>query len=92
MKINNNSLSIKNLNETVTLYGWVAKRRDLGGLIFIDLRDKSGIVQLVVRPENKNYSKANDVRNEYVLKVTGKVVERESKNSNLETGEIEIDL
>ena len=92
MKINNNSLSIKNLNETVTLYGWVAKRRDLGGLIFIDLRDKSGIVQLVVRPENKNYSKANDVRNEYVLKVTGKVVERESKNPNLETGEIEIDV
>ena len=92
MKINNNNLSIKNLNETVTLYGWVAKRRDLGGLIFIDLRDKSGIVQLVVRPENKNYSKANDVRNEYVLKVTGKVVERESKNPNLETGEIEIDV
>ena len=92
MKINNNSLSIKNLNETVTLYGWVAKRRDLGGLIFIDLRDKSGIVQLVVRPENKNYSKANDIRNEYVLKVTGKVVERESKNPNLETGEIEIDV
>ena len=92
MKINNNSLNIKNINETVTLYGWVAKRRDLGGLIFIDLRDKSGIIQLVIRPENKNYSLANNLKNEYVLKVTGKVVERENKNLNIPTGEIEIDV
>ena len=51
----NNKLNIKNVGEVVTLYGWVSKKRNLGGLIFIDLRDRSGIVQLVIRPENKYY-------------------------------------
>ncbi len=90
--IKNTDLNIKNLGEEVTLYGWVLKKRDLGGLVFIDLRDRSGIIQLTIRPENKCYELATSLRNEYVIKVTGKVVERESKNSKMETGEIEIDV
>jgi len=91
-KIMNNSLNIKNVGEEVEVYGWVQKKRDLGGLIFIDLRDRSGIVQIVVRPENKYYEVANGLKNEYVLKVTGKVSERESKNKNIATGDIEIEV
>lgn len=86
----NNELRIENVNETVTVVGWCSKKRNLGGLVFIDLRDRSGIVQLVVEPSNANYQAASDVKNEYVLKATGKVVERESKNPNLDTGDIEI--
>ena len=91
-EIMNNTLSIKNLGEDVTLFGWVQKKRNLGGLIFIDLRDRSGIVQLVVRPENAVYSLSETLKNEYVIEVSGKVVERESKNVNMDTGEIEIDV
>ncbi len=86
----NNELSLKDLNETVKLKGWVAKKRDLGGLVFIDLRDRFGITQLVVRPENKNYDLAMSLRNEYVIEVVGKVIERESKNKQIFTGDIEI--
>lgn len=86
----NNELRIENVNEVVTVVGWCSKKRNLGGLVFIDLRDRSGIVQLVVEPNNANYQLASEVKNEYVLKATGKVVERESKNSNLDTGDIEI--
>ena len=89
---NNNELRITNVGEIKTLVGWVSKKRNLGGLVFIDLRDRYGITQLVVRPESPFYDVASSVRNEYVLQVTGKVVERESKNSNLPTGEIEIDV
>ncbi len=91
-RIYNGSLNINNLNEEVTLFGWVQKKRNLGGLIFIDLRDRSGIVQLALRPENKNYELAESLKSEYVIKVTGKVVERESKNKNIPTGDIEIDV
>ncbi len=91
-KIKNTDLNIKNVNEEVTVYGWVAKKRDLGGLIFIDLRDRSGIIQVTVRPDNKFYGLANSLKSEYVIKVFGKVVERENKNPNMETGEIEIDV
>ncbi len=91
-KIENATLSIKNVGETVELYGWVAKKRNLGGLLFIDLRDRSGIVQLVVRPEDEAYKIAETVRNEYVLKVSGVVLERESKNEKLATGEIEVQV
>ncbi len=91
-KIENATLSKKNVGEVVELYGWVAKKRNLGGLLFIDLRDRSGIIQLVIRPEDECYKIAETVRNEYVLKVTGKVLERESKNDKLATGEIEVQV
>ncbi len=91
MKINNNgNFNLKNVDEVVTLYGWVAKKRNLGGLIFIDLRDRSGIIQLVIKPENSCYNLAETLKNEYVIKVVGKITERESKNLNLATGEIEV--
>lgn len=67
-KIENATLSIANLGDEVELYGWVNKKRDLGGLLFIDLRDRSGIVQLVVRPSNENYDLANSLKNEYVIR------------------------
>ena len=88
----NNKLNIKNVGEVVTLYGWVSKKRNLGGLIFIDLRDRSGIVQLVIRPENKYYDLAETLKNEYVITVSGTVVERESKNEKMATGEIEVEV
>ncbi|GBG96456.1 aspartate--tRNA ligase [Lactococcus termiticola] len=82
------------LGQEVTVKGWVAKRRDLGGLIFIDLRDREGIVQIVVNPETQAQELvdlADSVRNEYVLSVTGKVIERASKNDKMKTGQIEIE-
>ncbi len=82
------------LNQTVTVKGWVAKRRNLGGLIFIDLRDREGIVPIVVNPETAaaDVAEAADkARNEFVLEVTGKVVERASKNDKIKTGGIEIE-
>lgn len=88
--IYNSNLNINNINEEVTLYGWVNKVRKLGGLIFIDLRDRSGIVQLSINEDNNCYNEALKIKNEYVLKVVGTVVERENKNPNLATGEIEI--
>lgn len=88
----NENLNIKNVGEKVTLYGWVAKKRNLGNLLFIDLRDRSGIIQLVIRPENKFYDLAQRIKNEYVIKVIGTVVERENKNKNLATGSIEIEV
>ena len=91
-KLYSKDLSIKNVGEVVTLYGWVSKKRDLGGLIFIDLRDKYGIMQLALNPENKCYKIADSVKNEYVIKVTGKVVERTSKNPNIPTGDIEMEV
>ena len=92
MKINNTSLSKKNEGEIVTLYGWVNKKRDLGGLIFIDLRDRSGIIQLVIDPASDVYEKASELKSEYVIKVSGKVVLRKEANSNLKTGEIEVEV
>ncbi|MFV9510937.1 aspartate--tRNA ligase [Tepidibacillus sp. LV47] len=89
-------LSLENVNEEVVLTGWVQKRRDLGGLIFIELRDRSGIVQLVVNPEIsiEAHKTADKVRNEYVIGVKGKVVKRpeETINHNLETGQIEVEV
>ncbi len=91
-KILNTSLTLNNVNELVSLYGWVARKRDLGGLLFIDLRDRSGIIQLVIRPESECYETALSLKNEYVIKAIGKVVQREKKNEELKTGEIEIDV
>ena len=89
-KINNSDININNIDEIVELYGWVSKKRDLGGLIFIDLRDRSGIIQLVVHPDNKNYEVASNLKNESVIKVTGRVCKRENANKNIKTGEIEV--
>ena len=79
---------------SVTLAGWVHRRRDHGQLVFIDLRDRDGIVQVVVRPDDypDAYAVANDVRGEYVLRVEGEVVERSeaTRNPNLPTGDIEV--
>ena len=91
-KIFNNELNLEMKGEIVHLYGWVQKNRNLGGLVFIDLRDRSGLVQLVVRPESEFYTEAESLKSEYVIEVIGKVVERESKNSNLLTGDIEVEV
>ena len=91
-KISNAQLSAKNVGETVELYGWASKIRKLGNLIFIDLRDRSGIIQLVVNSDNVNYEKALEIKNEYVLKVNGTIVKRSNPNTEISTGEIEIDV
>ncbi len=91
-KVYNETINMESVGKTVTLAGWVAKKRDLGGLLFIDLRDRTGIIQLVVNPDNKNYELANSLKNEYVIEVTGKVLERSNKNPNIKTGDIEIDV
>ncbi|WDH76799.1 aspartate--tRNA ligase [Exiguobacterium marinum] len=79
------------IGQDVQLKGWVQKRRDLGGLIFIDLRDRTGIVQVVVRPENEAvHQLAETIRSEFVLDVKGTVLERENKNPNMPTGNIEV--
>ncbi|RIX50576.1 aspartate--tRNA ligase [Paenibacillus nanensis] len=88
------TLTKANVGETVILNGWVQRRRDLGGVLFIDLRDRTGIVQIVFNPDFSGdaLAVADRARNEYVLAVKGKVVERdpETYNANLATGEIEI--
>jgi aspartyl-tRNA synthetase len=84
----------KLIDQTVSLCGWVDRRRDHGGVIFLDLRDRSGIVQIVSDPERTptSYQDADSLRNEYVVKITGRVSRRpeESFNPKLPTGEIEI--
>lgn len=81
----------ENINEEVVLMGWVAKKRNLGSLVFIDLRDKTGITQIVVREEdNENYKISKEISSEYVIEVKGNVRERESKNKEIPTGNIEI--
>ena len=89
-KVFNNEINENNINQIVELYGWVQKVRNLGGLIFIDLRDRTGLIQLVVNPENKNYELASSLKSEYVIKIIGKVVERITSNEKLSTGKIEV--
>lgn len=89
-KCNNTDFNIKNVGETVELYGWVQKKRNLGGLVFIDLRDRSGIIQLIVNPDNKNYELSSSLKSESVIKAIGTIKERESKNPKLPTGDIEV--
>ncbi len=81
-----------NIGEKVTLNGWVAKRRNLGGLIFCDVRDKTGITQVVFNDQIPQdlFEKADSLRSEYVIGLTGTVCERESKNPDLPTGDIEV--
>jgi len=83
--------NIENVGDVVTLKGWVSKVRNLGGLVFIDLRNRTGIIQVVVKPENEYYKIANSLKSEYVIEVIGKIVERENKNDKLSTGEIEVE-
>ena len=85
---NNGELRLQDVNSEVTLCGWVAKRRNFGSLVFIDLRDRYGITQLVFNEDLA--TQISDVRNEYVLQVKGTVVERKDKNPKLATGEIEV--
>lgn len=87
-------VSNQNIGETVTVMGWVQKRRNLGSLIFIDLRDRSGILQLVFNEESvgkEGYENAERLRSEYVIAVTGKVEKRSAAvNESLKTGDIEV--
>ncbi|WP_425378747.1 aspartate--tRNA ligase [Spiroplasma endosymbiont of Polydrusus pterygomalis] len=83
-------LTLQDVKKKVVLNGWVAKNRRLGGIIFLDLRDREGITQIVVQPEHQQYEIINTIRNEFVISVEGVVIERKSKNPELATGEIEI--
>ena len=81
------------IGETVTICGWVDRRRDHGGVIFLDMRDREGIVQVVFDPDTKEYFELADrVRSEYVLQITGRVRERapETVNPSMATGHIEV--
>lgn len=87
-------LRTEHIGETVTLCGWVDRRRDHGGVIFVDLRDRTGVTQIVSDPERTpdSYNRAGELRNEYVVRITGRVTRRpdESLNSRLPTGEVEV--
>ena len=85
---NNGELRIDHINEEVTLVGWVAKKRNFGAMVFIDLRDRYGKTQLVF--DENFHDQVKDVRNEYVIQVKGKVVKRHESNPDLLTGEIEV--
>lgn len=83
----------EHIGQEITLKGWVGRRRDLGGLIFIDLRDREGIMQLVINPEKVSsdvMATAESLRNEFVIEVTGVVAQREQENTNLPTGAVEL--
>ena len=85
-------LTKANIDEQVVLNGWIQKRRNLGGLIFCDVRDKTGITQVVFDDKipQELFDKADTLRSEYVVGITGTVKERESKNPDLPTGDIEV--
>ena len=87
-------LRIKDINREVVVCGWVQRQRDLGKLIFIDLRDRTGIIQLNFNEETDRqiFEKAFSIRAEYVIEAKGIVKERSSKNMEIPTGEIEIDV
>ncbi|HIB31064.1 MAG TPA: aspartate--tRNA ligase [Candidatus Thioglobus sp.] len=85
-------LNKENIGQTVEICGWVNRRRDHGGVIFLDMRDKRGIAQVVINPDNADFSIAETIRNEFVLKITGHVIARADglANPKLASGEIEI--
>ncbi|MCO4526442.1 aspartyl-tRNA synthetase [Streptococcus infantarius subsp. infantarius] len=83
----------EHIGQEITLKGWVGRRRDFGGLIFIDLRDREGIMQLVINPAKVSsdvMATAESLRNEFVIEVTGVVAQREQENTNLPTGAVEL--
>ena len=85
----------EHIGQEITLKGWVARRRDLGGLIFIDLRDREGIVQLVINPEKVSaevMATAESLRSEFIIEVTGQVAAREQANDKLATGAVELNV
>ena len=85
----------EHIGQEITLKGWVARRRDLGGLIFIDLRDREGIMQLVINPEKVSaevMATAENLRSEFVIEVTGQVAAREQANDKLATGAVELNV
>ena len=86
------NFGIKNVGDTVTVFGWVQRQRDLGNLVFIDLRDRTGIIQLSFNDhtDREIFAKAQSVRSEYVVAAVGTVAERESKNKDIPTGDIEV--
>ena len=89
-----NELRMENIGEEVTLSGWISKVRDLGHFVFIDLRDRYGVTQVLLNEEvsgSELFEEARKYKNEWVLKVTGVVAERSSKNKNIPTGDIEIE-
>ena len=81
-------LNINNVNQEVTLVGWVSKKRNLGSLVFIDLRDHFGFVQIVA--EDEKFSCLKSIKNEFVIQVKGLVQKRNTPNPKLKTGEIEV--
>lgn len=91
-RTNCGTLRKENVSEEVLLYGWASRIRKLGGLLFIDLRDRSGIVQLIIKPEESFYEEAEKLKKESVIKVNGLVKLRESANTSLLTGEVEVEV
>ena len=87
--INNGELSIKNVGEKVKLLGWVSKKRDLGSITFVDLRDRTGIIQLKIDNSVHNF---DEVKSEYLINVTGIVNKKDVPNKNLKTGEVEVEV
>ena len=87
-------LSAKNIGETVTVMGWVQKQRNKGGIIFVDMRDRAGILQVIFQESDcgaESFAKAEKLRSEFVIAVVGRVEKREAAaNENLATGEIEV--
>ena len=90
MKKFNTEYNINNIGDSVKLYGWASKVRNLGGILFIDLRDRSGIMQLVINPESKCYDTAINIKSEYVLCASGIISKRSSVNNLIATGNIEL--
>ena len=90
---NNGELNATHINKEVTLAGWVQKSRDKGFMIWVDLRDRYGITQLIFdeqRTDKSVFEKAKSLGREFVIQVKGTVIERESKNANMTTGDVEI--
>ena len=87
------NITEKYIGENVNLYGWVQRVRNLGNLVFIDLRDRAGVVQIVVNKDSgkKLMDIADSLGNEYVLQIKGKVVKRSEVNPDMKTGQVEVD-
>lgn len=91
-KYNNGEFRLKDINQEYQVFGWVNKIRNIGGVVFIDLRDRSGIIQIVCNPNElgKDFSITENIKNEYCLEITGTLKERSDKNSKIATGDVEL--